>query len=135
MLRFISENGTGLGLRIENAETGEDISKQLCVNYGAQITLDELVRAKVELALVELNVVAGQTTWVTKHPLTGALTPIRSIAFADGTRVDFADDGTPSVSPPSQPLLDVADAETAEPIHPDHATIEKAFPVEGGPKS
>jgi hypothetical protein len=97
-LQFKSDSDA-MSLRILDAETGEDISKKFAIAYGGTVKLDQMVTAQVELLTVELDVVAEQTIWGTKHPLSGEFTPIRAIEFHDGTRVDFANDGTPAVTP------------------------------------
>jgi len=100
MLRFISEDGSFLGVRVENAETGEDLTKSLSIMHGAQITMDlPDVTARVELCVVQADAVAGRTDWLTKHPIDGAFKPLAAIEFRDGTRVEFAEDGTPRIAP------------------------------------
>jgi len=98
MIRFRSEDGTGVLATITDAETGADIQKMLGIEYGATITLGHVVTAECKLSMVEVDVVAQQTTFATKHPVSGRFEPVRAIEFRDGTRVEIAEDGTPSIS-------------------------------------
>ena len=100
MIRFVCKDGIGYGTQMFNAETGEDISKILAVSYGAQITIGELVEAKAQLAMVGIDITAHRTVWETKHPLSNEYLPLAAIEFRDGVRVEFAEDGTPSVAVP-----------------------------------
>ncbi|MTK13707.1 MAG: hypothetical protein F8N39_17060 [Clostridiaceae bacterium] len=95
MIRFVNDTGTGYKTRILDAETGKDISAALCVEYGARITVGEVVSAEATILMVQTDITADQTTWMTKHPVTGSLAPVRAIEFQDGSRIDFSEDGTP----------------------------------------
>lgn len=99
MIRFVSDNGRGSRLKVLNAETGEDIGSKLSIKYGGTIVLDYLITAQLEL-VAAFDVAVHQTKWRTKHPITGDFATPKSITFADGTRVDFTDDGTPTIAPP-----------------------------------
>lgn len=97
MIRFVNKDGVGMSTEILDAETGADISKMLCVAYGIQITLgQDCTRAQCELMVFGADVTA-KAEWLTKHPITGDMTPLAAVEFRDGTRVEFADDGTPAI--------------------------------------
>ncbi len=101
MIRFLSKDGTMHGIGIENAETGEDLTKLLALEYGAEIKLDKFVTARCGLLMIQANLVAAKTEFVTKHPISGDYLPLASMTFRDGTTVEFAEDGTPSVKAPA----------------------------------
>jgi hypothetical protein len=101
MIKFTCGNGTSFDVGMLNSETGEDVTKILSVEYGIQITIDkDLVKAQCRLAMVGLDVTAAKTVFETLNPVTKKYEPVRAIEFCDGSRVEIADDGTPSVVPP-----------------------------------
>jgi len=98
MIKFTNLNGSGPHTKLINAETGEDIGKILAVSYGAMITIGrERVTACCELSMMQLELVAGKTEFRTLNPISQRYEPVRAIEFRDGTRVEIAEDGTPSV--------------------------------------
>jgi hypothetical protein len=97
MLRIVSEGGAGCGTRLIDTETGEDISKSIPISYGATVTIGEMVTAKCELAMVEVDVTVGQTEFLAKHPISKDYQPVASVQFKDGWRIDFIDGGAPRV--------------------------------------
>lgn len=101
MIRFKNDSGNGILTEILNAETGEDITKILPVEYGVQITIGQVVTAQCRVVMVNMDVVAGQTIFETLNPVTKKYEPVRAIEFGDGSRVEIAEDGTPSVVPPA----------------------------------
>jgi hypothetical protein len=98
MIRFVNETGVSNATQMFDAETGADISKLLAVEYGAQITIErDMVKATCRLAMVSLSVVADKVEFETKNPVSDRYERVRAIEFYDGTRVEIAEDGTPSV--------------------------------------
>lgn len=128
MLRFVCTDGVGHGIQILNADTGEDLTKTLGIAYGGQITLGHTVEAKLNLCFLQVDVVAGKTVWGVKHPLLGDYTAVKALELADGTRVEFAEDGTPTIlGSAQQPALDVVDAGLGQAERADGAAgIEKS---------
>jgi hypothetical protein len=98
MLRIVSEGGLGHGTKFIDTETGEDISKVVPISYGATVTIGEIVTARCELALVELDLAVGKTEFLASHPISKDLQPIASIQFKDGWRIEFLEDGAPRVN-------------------------------------
>lgn len=97
MIRFINKDGNGFSTEIENAETGENLAKLLAISHGAKIILGQQVIAEVEPFFAAADITASKTNWVTKHPLMDSWLPLAAMEFRDGTRVEFAEDGTPSI--------------------------------------
>lgn len=97
MIRFVSEGGVGFGTKLLDAETGEDLRNTVQIQYGAQITIGELVTANCTLSMIEADVVANKTSFLTMHPVSKDLQPVAAIEFRDGWRVEFSEDGTPRV--------------------------------------
>lgn len=98
MIRFINDTGVSNATQMIDTETGENIASKLAVEYGAQITFEQdMVIATCRLAMPSLSVVAGKVEFETKNPVTDRYERVRAIEFFDGTRVEIADDGTPSV--------------------------------------
>lgn len=97
MIRFICKGGIGRETEILDAETGADISKIVAIEYGAKIEIGEMVTAECRLSMIEAEIVAGVTTFITKHPVDQQYRPVAAIEFRDGVRVVFAEDGTPSI--------------------------------------
>lgn len=99
MLRF--ENATGISndTRIVDAKTGDDITKVLAIE---SVTLDlkarEPVACRAKLSFIALDLAPDKTVFETVHPVTGGYLPVAAIEFRDGTRVEIAEDGTPTVS-------------------------------------
>lgn len=102
MIRFISEDGTGITMKVLNAKTGEDISKTLAISYGGQIVMDQLIKASVEICMMSFDITAHETVWHTKHPVTGEYGPLAALVFRDGTKVEFDERGVPKVTPASE---------------------------------
>jgi hypothetical protein len=46
-------------------------------------------------------VTAAKTVFETLNPVTKKYEPVCAIEFCDGSRVEIAEDGTPSVAPPA----------------------------------
>jgi hypothetical protein len=101
MIRFISKGGLGSHTQLVDAESGADLSKVLAVEYGATIELGNIVKATCRIAVCEVDLLAGKTEFLTKHPVSGEYLAVAAIEFRDGTRVEMAEDGTPSVKVPS----------------------------------
>lgn len=99
MLRFVCKpDGHGsFEQEILNDATGENITRFLSVAYGATITMGQIPEAKLELITVACDVTAPKAGWLTMHPISREYVPLAAIEFLDGTRVEFAADGTPSV--------------------------------------
>jgi hypothetical protein len=97
MIRFVSQGGSGFGTKLLDAETGEDLTSIVPILYGAQITLGDVVTANVTLAMIEADVVANKTSFLTMHPISKDLQPVAAIEFRDGWRVEISEDGTPRV--------------------------------------
>ena len=97
MIRIVSEGGTGYGTKFIDTETGEDIGKVLDVEFGATVTVGEIVTAQCRLGLVEVDVTASKIEFLTRHPISKDLQPVAAILFRDGWRIDFMEDGTPRV--------------------------------------
>lgn len=102
MIRFQNDSGNAIQTKILNAETGEDISKIIPVEYGARIIIDrDMVVAECRIAMMHIDMVAGKTIFETLNPVTKKYEPVRAIEFCDGSRVEIAEDGTPSVVHPA----------------------------------
>lgn len=101
MIRFISKHGIGNSTQILDAETGEDLQKIIAVKYGATIEIGQMVSAKCELMMCEIDMVANKTVFTTRHPISRDYLPVAAIEFRDGVRIEIAEDGTPSVRPSS----------------------------------
>lgn len=97
MIRFVSKDGLGNTTQLLDAETGDDLSKIIAVEFGATIEIGQEVKASCRIAMLELDIVAGKTEFHTKHPVTGRYLPVAAIEFRDGVRVEIAEDGTPTV--------------------------------------
>ncbi len=98
MIRFVNETGISNATKMIDTETGADISKLLAIEYGAQITIErEMVTATCRIAMLSLSLVAGKVKFETKNPVSDRYERVRAIEFHDGTRVEIAEDGTPSV--------------------------------------
>ncbi len=100
MLRIINDSGNGVFTKFVNAETGEDLSKLLAISYGATITIGPVVTAKLEPCILSADVTINHAEWLTKHPITGQFEPLAAMEFRDGSRVEFAEDGTPQLVAP-----------------------------------
>lgn len=101
MIRFESRGGIGRGTRLVDTATGEDLQQVIAVEYGVQITLGETVTAACKLSMVEADIEAGKTEFLTKHPVSKDFKPIAAIEFRDGWRTEFTEDGTPRVRKPN----------------------------------
>jgi hypothetical protein len=97
MLRF--ENGSGIGrdIKITNVETGEDVTKVLGIEFGATIEVGQMITCRANLAMLRLDMAIGKAEFHTKNPVTGRYGPVAAIEFRDGSRVEIAEDGTPTV--------------------------------------
>jgi len=102
MIRFKNDSGNSSLTEILNAETGEDVSKIIPVEYGARIIIDrDAVVAECRIAMIHIDIVASKTVFETFNPVTKKYEPVRAIEFRDGSRVEIAEDGTPSIAPPA----------------------------------
>lgn len=97
MIRFENSTGAGNRTRITNAETGEDISKVLPIEYGATIRIEEMVVADCRIAMTCFDVTPGKTVFHALNPVSGRYEPVSAIEFRGGCRVEIAEDGTPTV--------------------------------------
>lgn len=98
MLRIVNDSGVTRRTQVLNAKTGEDVGKILSIGTGLQVVFDKPeVRAVAELMLMQLDVTTTKTEWKTKHPVTGKPELVAAVEFRDGTRVEFAEDGTPNI--------------------------------------
>lgn len=93
------EGGSGLNTRFIHKESGQDLTKLLSIAYDAKLTIGHEVTLQAELLVAEPDIEARHAEWQTKHPVTGKFAPLAAFEFRDGTRVEFAEDGTPSVKP------------------------------------
>lgn len=107
-IRITSSNGLGHSTQIVDTETGQDLTKLLAVEYGATITLDELVKLQANLILIECVIDSQAVEWRTKNPATDTFEPVASITFRDGSRVNFAEDGSVTTTGPEHPVAVVA---------------------------
>jgi hypothetical protein len=98
MLRIVSEGGLGHDTKFIDTETGDDIFKVVPVSYGATVTIGEIVTARCELEMVEIDIAVGKSEFLTTHPISKDLQPIASIQFKDGWRIEFFEDGAPRVN-------------------------------------
>jgi hypothetical protein len=98
MLRF--ENATGIGhdTKITDGKTGDDITRMLAIERGATFEIGEIVTCHAKLAVFAIDLAPEKTIFETRHPVTGAYLPVAAIEFRDGTRVEIAEDGTPTVT-------------------------------------
>jgi hypothetical protein len=102
MIRFENDTGISRDTRIVDVATGEDIAKNIAIEYGAQITLErDMVKATCRLAMMNLSLTAGKVELETLNPVSGKYERVRAIEFRDGSRVEIAEDGTPSIVPPA----------------------------------
>ncbi|MGX9145942.1 hypothetical protein [Mesorhizobium sp. 128a] len=98
MLRFGNTTGFGNDTKITDAETGDDITQILAIESASfKIEARQPVECRVKLAFIAIDLVPGKTVFETKHPVTGEYLPVAAIEFSDGTRVEIAEDGTPTV--------------------------------------
>ena len=98
MITFSNDTGISRDTKIIDAETGDDLSKKLAVEYGVQITIDkDMVKAACRIAMVSLEMAAGKVEFETLNPVTGKYDVVRAIEFRDGSRVEISEDGVPSV--------------------------------------
>lgn len=95
MIRFVNETGIGRTTEILNADTGENLTRSLSIGYGGTITIGKRITAELPLAAMVINVTASKTAWKTKNPISGCHEELAALEFRDGTRVEFAADGTP----------------------------------------
>ncbi|TPL40697.1 hypothetical protein [Mesorhizobium sp. B2-4-6] len=98
MLRFENTSGIGRETGVVDTTTGEDIGKVLAISMGAQIVIGEFVTCHATLSMIEIDLAVDKTEFHTKNPVTGGYEPVAAIEFRDGTRVEIAEDGTPSVT-------------------------------------
>ncbi len=102
MIKIINETGASQDTKIINTKTGENILDILPIQFGATIRLDQDgVVAEMEVALIKLDLAINKTTYNITNPVTGDLDAIRAIEFADGKRIEFDDDGVPTMKEPS----------------------------------
>jgi hypothetical protein len=102
MIRFKNDSGNGFLTEILNAETGEDVTKILAIENGVQLTIDQgPVRAQCRIFMAAIDLTAAKTIFEALNPVTKKYEPVRAIEFCDGSRVEIAEDGTPSVVPPA----------------------------------
>ncbi len=97
MIRFVNDSGIGHDTRIVDAETGEDLTKTLAIEYGGKVTIGNRVTAELSICFMAIDVTAETTIWKTKHPVSGDYVDLAAMEFRDGTRVEFAEDGSPAV--------------------------------------
>src|SRR5690606_12898371 len=95
--------------KIVDAESGTDLTGKLAVNYGAAITLGDVITARLEVVLARLDLVPNRVEWQTRNPATGRLDPVSSITFRDGSRVDLGEDGSVKVLGPDGVRLEPED--------------------------
>jgi hypothetical protein len=101
VITFKNDTGLSRDTKIIDAETGDDLSRKLAVEYGVQITIDEdMVKAACRIAMVSLEMAAGKVEFETLNPVTGKYDVVRAIEFRDGSRVEISEDGVPSVITP-----------------------------------
>ncbi|MGR4927373.1 hypothetical protein ACIPUD_11255 [Bradyrhizobium sp. CAR08] len=98
MIKFTNETGSPARTKITNAATGEDLSKILPIKYGARIEIGQKeIVATCEIAMMQIDLVAGRTEFHALNPIAQRYQPVRAIEFRDGTRVEIEEDGTPAV--------------------------------------
>ncbi|MFK4725382.1 hypothetical protein ABIE89_006482 [Bradyrhizobium niftali] len=99
MIKFSNPDGLPSHTTVSNAETGESLSKVLPIKYGAKIEIgrNEIV-ATCEIAMMQLDLAVGRAEFRTINPISQRYESVRAIEFRDGTRVEIAEDGTPSVA-------------------------------------
>lgn len=98
MLRFENATGIGRDTKVTDANTGNDVQKVLAIEYGATFEIADIVKCRATIAMVALDITPDKTVFETKHPITGEYCPVAAIEFRDGTRVEIAEDGTPTVN-------------------------------------
>lgn len=100
MIKFQNETGISRDTKIVNSETGEDLTRMLGIEYGAQITIEkDLIRASCRIIMVKHEASAAHTEWLTLNPVSGKYDAVRAIEFRDGSRVEISEDGIPSIIP------------------------------------
>jgi hypothetical protein len=97
MLRFENATGIGHNTKITDAKTGDDITKMLVIERGVTFEINETVTCRARLGFIALDLTPNKTVFETRHPVTGEYLAVAAIEFCDGTRVEIAEDGTPSV--------------------------------------
>jgi hypothetical protein len=98
MLRIVSEDGIGHGVKILDSKTGQNLAEVLAVGYGGTITIGQEITAQLPLAILHVDTKLTSAEWVTKHPISEKLAPLAAMEFRDGTRVEFPQSGLPVVS-------------------------------------
>lgn len=86
-------------------EDGTDLTKRLGVAWGGVIRLGTRGEPGLEADLtIFLDRIDIETPvrWQTRNPVTGEHDAVAAIVFRDGSRVDFASDGTPKLTPPPE---------------------------------
>ena len=97
MITFSNLSGKPHNTSIVNAETGEDLSKTLLVESAVLNVDRDGTTAVCKLAMLQVDLTANKTQFRTLNPLTGKYEDVGAIEFRDGSRVEIAEDGTPSV--------------------------------------
>ncbi len=106
MITIINDTGSVRGTRIVDSATGIDLG-QCCTGLSIEMAgVDAVVTGKVSLGMLRTQVALGRAEWLIANPLTGNMEPVRSLTMADGTMIDFGDDGTPTIVPSVTPVGD-----------------------------
>lgn len=97
MLRIQNATGLGHDTKIISTDTGDDLIKLLAIRHGAIVEIGKTVEFRAAIDMVQIDVAPDRVVFETKNPATGNYQPVAAIEFRDGSRVEIADDGTPSV--------------------------------------
>jgi hypothetical protein len=87
IVKIKSSTGVANGTMVTNAETGDEIKG--ITSLSIDIRANDLVRATISLAAVEVDVDGAAAEFHVANPKTGDIKAVRRIEFADGEVVDF----------------------------------------------
>ncbi len=81
-VRVLSESGIGLGTKVVDVETGEELRG---IESGAipRFGSNDVVKVELTLGLAALQI-DGTPVWMVTHPRSGDLKAVKSITFEDG---------------------------------------------------
>jgi hypothetical protein len=85
MIRIINTDGVGRSTKIIDTDTGEEVTRGFNVGEVRITAADNVVEARLELQLVQLDVTPSAVSYAMRHPVTGKMTAVAAIQFADDT--------------------------------------------------
>ncbi|KJS40369.1 MAG: hypothetical protein VR70_05885 [Rhodospirillaceae bacterium BRH_c57] len=90
-IRIVSDNGTGVGTKILDAETGADLGEVLPITYGAMLEIGPVLTLQCEIAMIRVDTVAGAVNW--HIPMIDG--DVAEVRMKDGRVIRIREDGVP----------------------------------------